>query len=187
MECGAQRPFAPWRLTSTTLTVWASEERVRIVNGTQVVADHERSYGRQQRITDDSHLSGMYEQAPGAAHLQSRDRLLRNIPESQIYLDLVYKHQGRMSRVIELVEKLVVQYGKEAVQEATKKSVNLGRHDSWFLKTVTKNIHLRQGTPPALPLYLPEREDVRNLNVKARDLTRYDQLSTKFTEEKPPL
>ena len=177
----------PWRLTQTTLTILASETRVKIFNDTLIVADHVRSYARQQRITDDGHLSGIYEQNPGAEHLQSRDRLLRALPESRAYLDLVYEQQGRMSRVVELTEKLIEQFGKDAVLEAMKKSLDLGRHDSWFLKAATKTIHRKMGAPPALPLYLPEREDVKNVIVETRDLTRYDQLSSHQPEEEQRL
>ncbi len=173
----------PWRLTQTTLTILASETQVKIFNDKEMVSDHVRSYARQQRITDDSHLSGIYDYNPGAEHLQSRDRLLRILPESHAYLELVYAEQGRMSRVVEYTEKLIAQFGKDAVLEAMKKSVDLGRHDSWFLKTATRSTYLKMGAPPALPLYLPEREDVRNVCVEPRDLTRYDQLSAEHIEE----
>jgi hypothetical protein len=60
----------------------------------------------------------------------------------------------------------------------------LGRHDSWFLRTATQTFHRNQGSPKALPLYLPDRAAVRDLRVETRDLTRYDQLSTESTISK---
>jgi len=177
----------PWRLTSMTLTIWASEGRVKIFDGTTQVAEHERSYARQQRITDNSHLSGLYAHAPGAEHLQGRDRVLRILPESRAYLDQVHVEQGRTSRAVYTIEKLVAEYGKDPVNQAIQKSVELKRYDSWFLRTATQRIHLNSGAPPAVPLYLPDRDEVRNLTVEARDLNRYDQLSTQHSEKESQL
>jgi transposase len=174
----------PWRFAGKTLTVWASEHRVKIFDGTTELANHERAYGRQQRLTDDRHLDGLYEQTPGAGFLQSRERLMQMIPESAAYLDLAYQHQGRTSRAVEVIDKLLTKYGKGPVAEAMQKAVELGRHDSWFLRTATQTFHRNQGSPKALPLYLPDRAAVRNLRVETRDLTRYDQLSTESTINK---
>ena len=173
----------PWRLTGLTLTVWASESRIKVFNDTTIVADHERSYARQQRITDDLHLSGMYEHSPGAEHLQGRDRLLRRMPEARDYLDLVYTQQGRTSRAVETIDKLVEKYGKEPVKEAMQIAVDKKRADFWFLRTASQRCHLNRGAPPATPLYLPERDEVRNLTVETRDLNCYDKLSTQHSEK----
>lgn len=173
----------PWRLTSKTLTIWASEGRAKIFDGTTLVADHERSYARQQRITDDRHLSGLYEHAPGAEHLQGRERLLRSLPEARDYLDLVYAEQGRVSRAVEMIERLMAKYGKDSVKEAMQIAVSKARHDFWFLRTATQRTHLNRGAPPVKPLYLPDRDEVRNLTVETRDLNRYDQLSTQYSEK----
>ena len=173
----------PWRYAGKTLTVWASEDRVKIFDGTTKLADHQRSYARQQRVTDDRHLDGIYEQTPGAEHLQGRQRILHLIPESSGYLDLAYQHQGRTSRAVELIDKLLMKYGRDPVEEAIKRALELGRHDSWFLRTATQTFHRNLGSPQALPLYLPDRESVRNLRVETRDLTRYDQLSTSSTDK----
>jgi hypothetical protein len=108
------------------------------------------------------------------------------IPESAAYLDLAYQHQGRTSRAVELTLKLLEKYGKGPVVEALQKAVELGRHDSWFLRTATQTFHRNQGSPKALPLYLPDRDAVRNLHVETRDLTRYDQLSTDQAPNKDP-
>lgn len=176
----------PWRYTGQTLTVWATEHRVRIFDGTTELANHERSYARQQRVTDDRHLDGLYEQTPGAEYLQRRESLVQLIPCSSAYLDLAYQHQGRTSRAVELIENLLKKYGKSAVAEAIQKAVELGRHDSWFLRTATQTFHRNLGSPKALPLYLPPRDAVRNLRVEVRDLTRYDQLSTDQKNNKEP-
>jgi transposase len=173
----------PWRLTMKTLTVWANESRVKIFDGTTQVADHERSYARQQRITDNDHLSGIYEHTPGAEYLQGRDRVLRILPDSRDYLDQVHIEQGRTSRAVETIEKLVAKYGKDPVNEAIQKSVGLKRYDTWFLRTATQRIYLNSGAPPVKPLYLPDRDDVRNLAIEKRDLNSYDTLSTNHSEQ----
>jgi len=177
----------PWRLTMKTLTVWANEARVKIFDGTTQVADHERCYARQQRLTDNTHLSGMYDHAPGAEHLQGRDRVLRILPESREYLDQVHAEQGRTSRAVYTIEKLVEKYGKDPVNEAIQKSVELKRYDSWFLRTATQRIHLNCGAPLPKPLHLPDRDEVKNLHIEKRDLNRYDRLSTHHSEQESPL
>lgn len=177
----------PWQYAGKSLTVWASENHVRIMDGGTEVANHPRSYTRQQRLTDDRHLDGLYEQTPGANSLQCRDRFLQLFPEASAYLDLVYRHQGRMTRIVELMDKLITRHGKDSLQGAMQKALALGRHDSWFLRTATQTIHRNQGSPKALPLHLPDRDSIRNLTVETRDLARYDQLSNEQTTEEPSL
>lgn len=172
----------PWQHTGSTLTIWACEYRVKIFHGTTPISDHERCYGRQQRITDDLHLIGLQNQRPGAEYLQGRDRVLRMLPDSRAYLDQIHLEQGRTSKAVITIERLVTKYGKDVVNEAIQKSVEVGRYDGWFLRTATQRIHLNQGAPQANPLHLPDRDDVRNLIVERRDLTRYDQLSTQPTD-----
>ena len=175
----------PWKLTMKTLTVWASETRIKIFDGETKVADHERCFARQQRITDDAHLSGLYDHTPGAERLQGLDRILRTLPDSKDYFDQVYAVQGRASRAVFAIEKLVEKYGKDPVNEAMRKSLELKRFDSWFLRTATQRIHLNSGAPPVTPLHLPDRDDVKNLSIEKRDLNLYDQLATFQSKQEP--
>ncbi len=43
-----------------------------------------------------------------------------------------------MSRAVELIDKLLMKYGRDPVEEAIKRALELGRHDSWFLRTATQ-------------------------------------------------
>jgi hypothetical protein len=105
------------------------------------------------------------------------------MPEARDYLDLVYTQQGRTSRAVEAIDKLVEKYGKEPVKEAMQISVDKKRPDFWFLRTASQRCHLNRGAPPATPIYLPDRDEVRNLTVETRDLNCYDKLSTQHSEK----
>ena len=66
-----------------TLTILAGIERVRIVDGERVLADHPRSYGKGEQFEDPAHIQALVEQKRAARRHRATDHLTRAAPASQ--------------------------------------------------------------------------------------------------------
>ena len=73
----------PHPLVRRPLTLVASEQTVRLLDGSTEVARHARSYDRQQRIEDDAHLAALVAEKHRAHDLRGRDRLRHACPQAE--------------------------------------------------------------------------------------------------------
>ena len=65
------------------LTVLADPDRVRIVDGTEVLACHRRSYDKGAQIEDPAHLQALVEDKRAARRHRGADRLATAAPAAQ--------------------------------------------------------------------------------------------------------
>ncbi len=78
----ANRYSVPPDRIQRPLTVLADLERVRIFDRQELVAEHARSWDKQQVIEDDEHLEALWRSKQRARVHQGQDRLLRAVPTS---------------------------------------------------------------------------------------------------------
>src|SRR5262249_56150446 len=69
------------------LTLVASDKQVRILEGTQEIARHVRSYDRRQEILNPAHAQAVLEGKRRALVSTAGGRLARAVPESETLLD----------------------------------------------------------------------------------------------------
>jgi transposase len=72
----------PHTLVRRPLTLVASEQVVRLLDGSTEVAHHARSYDRGQRIEDEAHLAALVRDKRRAYDLRGRDRLRQSCPHA---------------------------------------------------------------------------------------------------------
>jgi len=65
----------PHRLVRKPLTLRADDQRVRIFDGSELVAEHARDYGKLQVIENAAHIDALVVQKRKASELRGRDRL----------------------------------------------------------------------------------------------------------------
>ena len=65
-----------------TLTVVADPEKVRILDGSEVVASHLRSYDKGAQIEDPSHIEKLVERKAQASEQKGMSRLKQEVPAS---------------------------------------------------------------------------------------------------------
>jgi hypothetical protein len=76
----------PYTQVRRVLTVLADPDRLRIVDGQQVVATHPRSYSKGEQIEDPAHLAALVDHKRQAQRHRAGDRLAQAAPASQILL-----------------------------------------------------------------------------------------------------
>lgn len=168
----------PHALVRTPLTLVASETEVRILDGaSDVVARHERSFGRGETIEDPVHLRGLSDLKAKAYALRGRDRLAHHCPSSPALLAAIIDRGEPIRPHTARLNKLVERYGAQAVESAICEVLERGACSAASVAHVLDQRDRRAGKRPALDPILPDDPRVRDLHVKNHDLAEYDRLS----------
>jgi len=167
-----------------TLEILASLDRVRILDGTELIAAHPRSFDRGQQIEQPTHIQALVdEKRAGRAH-RAMDRLHHATPSAAALFELAAArgaHLGALTRgLIELLDT----HGAAALEKALIAAL---REDSAHLPAVRHFIdqqRARRGQSPPVAVTLPDDPRVRALTVRPHPLTDYEQLAQEAPDER---
>jgi transposase len=168
----------PHPLIHRPLTLVASEQVVRILDGPTEVARHARSYERGQRIEDDAHLAALAAEKRRAHELRGRDRLRHACPQAEAFLEALavrgHPLAGETSRLLRLLD----QVGAAALEAALAEALARGAISAASVAHVLEQRRRARRQPPLLDLALPADPRVRDLRVTPHAPSAYDALLT---------
>jgi transposase len=167
----------PFTLAGTSLTLIATEDEVRIIDGANEVARHRRSYDKGQRVTEKEHFAGIYETKPGAETVAVREYMKRLIPETAALYDLLVEQGDPLGAATAKIFGLVESYGAESVREAVKQAVERKLAKISYVAQICQRAQLSRKEPPRVAIELPDRPNVRDLTVTPHALEDYDKLA----------
>ena len=166
----------PYELARKTLVVLASEYRVRILDGHEVVAEHARSYGRQEQIEDPRHVAELVARKKKARLHRGTDRLAQFVPQTQDLLARMAERGLPLGPAVKMLLHLLDTHGLEAFSTAVTEVLEKGAPHPAAVRHVLERRRQAEGKPPVLPLQLPDDPRVRELWVKPHELAPYDTL-----------
>lgn len=159
------------------LTVLASATTVRLVNGPTEVARHRRSYGTGETIEDPAHLAGLLAVTRQANAHTARDRLRVAVPVTDTLFDrLARRGEALRPHVVRLLA-LLDDYGPEELTAAITHALTQDALGAGSITHILETRRRRRGHRPRVPLALPDRPDVRDLDVRPHALETYDALT----------
>ncbi len=171
----------PHEYLGRLLTLSASDDTVRILDGAREVCRHPRCY-------DKGKTSSLMTEDGGAATTRShiarrKEHLLAVIPEAeqlcQMLIDINESLRGHLGRLYELVQ----QFGRERVRAAILRAIADGTPRS---ESIAQLLQQKDQGVPIVPLQLPNRKNVADLVVSTHDLAGYDDLYNLKQKETPP-
>ena len=174
----------PHRYVGRTLTVLASEQTVRIVDGNELVATHPRSFDRAAQVEDPTHVAALVSHKRAARTQRAQDRLHHSAPgASALFLRAASRgaHLGSLTRGL---LRLLDSHGGQALERAIQATL---AQDAVHLGAVRHFIdqHARADTlAPPIAVALPADPRVRDLSVRPHSLHEYDQLA-RSSDERP--
>jgi transposase len=164
-----------------TLSVLATLQRVRILEGTSLIASHPRSFDRAAQIEEPTHIEALVRHKRAARTHRAQDRLHHAAPSAQaLFLRAAERgiHLGVLTRgLIALLDS----HGADALEVAIGAALT---EDAAHLGAVRHFIdqHARaRNEPPPIALVLPER--LRTLSVRPHPLSDYDRLTQERADE----
>ena len=160
------------------LTVIASDERVRIVDPTaptETLADHRRSYDRDQRIEQEDHVRALVEEKRRAHQSRGFDRLFSAVPSSRVMMERLADRGENLGAATSGLLQLLDRVGADVLERAVAEAV---ARDQLHLRAVHHEIdRLRYEAGLQPPLTVPVTADVRaNAHVRPHALSSYDRL-----------
>jgi len=159
------------------LTLLASATTVRLVAGADEIARHTRSYDTGQTIEDLTHLEGLLAATRQANPSSGRDRLRVAVP---LIATLLERLAARGESLREHTGRLLALLDDYGPQELTAAVADAVARDALGASAITHILETRRrqrGQKPPIPLVLPDRPGVRELDVTPHPLESYDDLA----------
>lgn len=151
-----------------------SVDRVRIVDGATVVADHARSYDRGARVEDPQHTGALVNHKAAAKQHRGTDRLVVAAPSTQAFLLRVAERGHNVGTTVAQLLRLLDEYGacplEQAVAECT-------RRDVVHIPAVRQLLQQDRHAVPRLPGAQPQHPRLRDIVVRPHALADYDALT----------
>lgn len=173
----------PPKAVGRTLTLAASDTRVRILDGSKVLATHQRSYDRGRCIEDPAHKQELVEQKAKALGSTKHSRLIKAVPETEQFLDQAFRRGESPAKVTADLLRLLDDYGEEELRAGILKALEKETPRSSSVAYLLKKRHTAGRRRSPSPVELHRRPELRELHVKPHLSETYDGLTNKKTDE----
>lgn len=183
IKVGSKQPYVhydgnrysvPSDLVRSTLTLSASATRVRLLDGQETVADHERCWGRKRRVDDPTHLDALAQSKRKAAAARGRDRVMTLLPIAKTWYRLLAQRGLPMGTQTKKLLSLVDQYPLEEIDLAIETAIERETLSADSIARILERTERAASEPPAVPVRMPAH--VRDIDVHHHDLGDYDDL-----------
>lgn len=159
------------------LTLVASPSVVRILDGTNEVARHQRSYDRHQPILDPTHQEALLAEKRKAVGSTPGGRLVQAVPDAETLLDAAFGQgesaAGQTAQLVRLLDLYGPSELRAAVREALDRKTPRASSVAFIL-----NKRLRSSRrPPRVTVDLSHRPELNDLSIAPHNLENYDELA----------
>ena len=159
------------------LVVLSTQEEVRVLDATEVIARHSRSYDRHRVVEDPAHVAGLVAEKRKARAHRGLDHLARVVPSSRGLLEALAHRGESLGRASAALLDLLADYGPEALEAALKEVLSRDVPHVHALRQVLEHNHAANGLPATQALSLPTDARYRDLVVRPQSLDAYDELT----------
>jgi transposase len=174
----------PHDLVGKPLVLAATEEEVRITNGSHVFAKHARSYDEKQVIEDSAHIEELAREKRRAHELRGRDRLRAACPSADPFIEALAVRGEHLGGQVARLLKLLDRVGPAELEAALKDALGRGAVGAASVAHVLEQRARARKILPALDVVLPADPRVRDLRVTPHALDSYDALAKPTKEKK---
>jgi len=158
------------------LTIAASETRVRILEGTEVLADHQRSYDRGQQIEERAHIDLLVESKRNARKARASDRLTQAAPTVEELIRKLAERGLNIGSACGQLLRLLDQYGGAQLERAAREALEKDMPEPRSVRLILDRMRLDEDRPTRIPVDLPDDPRITGLVVRPHSLETYDAL-----------
>lgn len=160
------------------LTVLATDERVRIVDPDaplEVLADHVRTFDRDQRVESQGHVQALVEQKRRAHQSRGFDRIFGVVPSSRAMMERLAERGANLGATTSGLLQLLDRVGAETLERAVAEVVAHDQPNLRAIHHVIDRLRHEAGQPP--PLSVAVTANARaTAHVRPHALSTYDRL-----------
>jgi transposase len=159
------------------LTLLASATTVRVLAGTEVIASHARSYDTGQFIDAEAHVAGMVAATRQSNPSSARDRLRVAVPGIATLFDRLAARGESLRAHLARLLALLDDYGPQELGAAISRALERDALGAGAIAHILETRRRQRGQKPPIPIVLPDRPGVRDLDVTPHRLETYDDLT----------
>ncbi len=164
----------PHQQVQKTLSVHASLDSVRIVDGHELIAEHPRSFGKGEQIELEAHINALWLSKTEARLHRGQDRLSQASDHIPDLLQQSLERGHVLKTTVRLLNEYLDQYGRDELHCAVAEALH---HQSPYPQAVAQILERRreeQQKPPPLAVAVPDK--VKHLGMKPARVADYDKL-----------
>ncbi len=165
------------------LTLLASATTVRLIAGTVEIAHHVRSYDTGQTIEQEAHVAGLIAATRQANPSSARDRLRLAVPETATLLDCLAARGESLRVHTTRLLALLDDYGPSELAVAVTRALERDALSAGAIAHILETRRRQRGQKPPIPLALPDRPGVRDLDITPHPLESYDDLTRSDSDD----
>jgi transposase len=173
----------PHTLIKKPLTLVASEDVVRVLDGDIEVARHRRSWNKGQQIEDEAHLAALTAEKKKSHDLRGRNRLFVACPHAESFLGAVALHGGHLGGTTSRLLRLLDEHGARELDLALDEAHRRSAFDAQSVAHVLDQRRRARGAPVPIQVTLSNDPRVQSLVVTPHSLERYDRLGQTQSSE----
>jgi transposase/phosphoglycolate phosphatase-like HAD superfamily hydrolase len=166
----------PHTLVRRTLVVVADEHSLRILNGLEEVARHERSFSKGEQIEEERHIAALEEVKREARTHRGLDRLHHAAPETEPLVKALAERGFNLGSATAALLRLLDHYGPTLLRAAVTEALAKGSPHPHSVRLILERQERERHLSPPLPVHLPDDPRLRSLAVRPHDLGTYDTL-----------
>lgn len=166
-----------------TLEVLAEPERLRIVDGSEVLATHRRSYDKGAQIEDPQHIAALVAEKRAAHQHRATDRLIHAAPSAKALLVAAGRRGDNLGTITAALMRLLTHYGAQALEAAIHEALAREVPHPNAVRLALERRREERGLAPPLAVVLPEHVAARDVLVTPHALEGYDQLGDTDDDE----
>ena len=165
----------PHTYVRRSLTVAASLEVVRVLDGANTVANHPRSWDRDQQIEDPSHTKDLVEYKRKARRHRGIDRLSAAIPAAARLLSMAAERGFNLGNMTARLLVLLDQVGAAELDPAIQDAIAADLPTVGAVRQSLDSRLVARGLPPPIQLRFSGNQRIATASVKPHSLSSYDQ------------
>jgi hypothetical protein len=166
----------PHNCVRRALTVLADPHEVRIVDGIEMLARHQRSYDKGAQIEDATHVQGLVEQKRAARQHRATDRLAQAAPASQTLLIRAAERGANLGAITAALMRLLGRTSAADLQLAILEALERDVPHPNAVRLALERRREQRGEAPQVAVVLPAHVQARDAPVQPHALETYDQL-----------
>ena len=161
-----------------SLIVLADPDTVRIVDGSELLACHPRSYDKGAQIEDPAHVQALTDRKRAAHVHRGTDRLATAAPAAQTLLHQAAERGDNLGAITAMLLRLLAHYGATELNAAILEALSRGVPHPNAVRLALEKRREQRNTPPPIAVALPDHIKARDPIVKPHSLEIYDRLAT---------
>ena len=167
----------PHTYVQRPLTLLASPTTVRVLAGAEEIARHARSYDSGDVVEQEAHLAGLVAATRQNNPSTARDRLRLAVPPAATLLERLAAQGESLRHHIGRLLALLDDYGPQELGAAIERALEREALGAGAIAHILETRRRQRGLKPPIPIVLPDRPGVRDLDVTPHRLETYDELT----------